>query len=592
MKTCTMLICVAAASASAGESQKLHELFAERYAWEMRTFPETAMARGDYAGADRITDDSLAAITLRNETTAAHLGRLLAIDRAELSNDDKLNHDLFRRQLSNELDAHRFRMYLTPIGPRSGPVQTIPQMGERVRFDTFDDYTNYLRRLEQVPGRIDNVIATLRIGAQTGYTPPRVTLLGVPDQLDTLLGGGIDALTQPLDRMPQSLSAEQIETLRGRFAENSLPAVRTSIARLREFLVSDYTPKCRTTIAAHDLPNGIEYYAFRLRVHTTTQHTAQQIHEKGLREVARIKSEMMRVIRKTDFVELQPEAARLGDKELFAAFIHYLRTDARFYHTSSESLLDGYRAVCKRIDGCLPAFFATLPRLPYGVKQIPEFMAPTQTTAYYQQGDIRNGQPGWFYANTYRLEQRPKYEMIALAMHEAVPGHHLQVAIAQELTDVPEFRKNIWVTAFGEGWALYSEHLGVEMGLYGDPYDDFGRLLYEMWRACRLVVDTGIHAFDWPRDRAVQFMLDNTALSELNINNEVDRYIAWPGQATAYKIGELKIRALRGLAEQRMGKHFDIRGFHDTVLGAGSVPLDIMEARVRTWMATTPPKDR
>ncbi|MGE3182266.1 MAG: DUF885 family protein, partial [Phycisphaerae bacterium] len=264
--------------------------------------------------------------------------------------------------------------------------------------------------------------------------------------------------------------------------------------------------------------------------------------------------------------------------------VHYLRTDPRFYYETEEELLAGYREICKQIDAWMPRLFGHLPRLPYGVIKIPDFMAPSQTTAYYSQGDIRNAEPGYFYANTYALDQRPKYEMRALAVHEAVPGHHHQVAIAQELEGLPEFRKNYWITAFGEGWGLYSERLGIEMGLYKDPYDDFGRLTYEMWRACRLVVDPGMHALGWSRQQAVDFMLANTALSEVNINAEVDRYISWPGQATAYKIGELKIRELRSKAEETLGDRFDLRAFHDKVLEAGCIPLDVLENRVNAWI--------
>ncbi|MCH8854464.1 MAG: DUF885 domain-containing protein, partial [Planctomycetes bacterium] len=260
-------------------------------------------------------------------------------------------------------------------------------------------------------------------------------------------------------------------------------------------------------------------------------------------------------------------------------------------YTKEEDLLRGYRDICKRVDAQLPKLFKTMPRLPYGVRKIPDFMAPSQTTAYYSRGDIRNAQPGYFYANTYALNQRPKYEMIALALHEAVPGHHFQISLAQELENVPQFRNHSWITSYGEGWALYAERLGLEMGFYDDPYDNFGRLLYEMWRACRLVVDPGMHALGWSRERAVQFMLDNTALSELNVNTEIDRYIAWPGQATAYKIGELKIRELRAAAERTLGEDFDVREFHDVILLAGSLPLTVLEARVHRWLEakTGPP---
>ncbi|MCI0365640.1 MAG: DUF885 domain-containing protein, partial [Phycisphaerales bacterium] len=337
------------------------------------------------------------------------------------------------------------------------------------------------------------------------------------------------------------------------------------------------------SIAAIEWPEGQEFYNYQLRVMSTTNMTATEIFELGQSEVKRIKTEMLEVIRRSDFLSHHPDAKALDNQALFHAFIKYLRADPRFYCQTPAELITTYRDICKRVDAGLPALFKTLPRLPYGVKEIPAFMAPQQTTAYYQHGDIRNSQPGYFMANTYDLAQRPKYEMIPLAMHEAVPGHHLQVALAQELENVPKFRADLWFTAYGEGWALYSERLGIEMGLYSDPYDDFGRLLYEMWRATRLVVDPGMHALGWTRDQAVQFMLDNTALSELNINNEVDRYIEWPGQAVAYKIGELRIRAMREQAEKELGPKFDLRDFHDVILGAGHLPLTMLEQRLDQW---------
>ena len=353
-------------------------------------------------------------------------------------------------------------------------------------------------------------------------------------------------------------------------------------------MVETYLPACRTSIAATDLPNGEALYAHQLRTMTTTALTAAEIHERGQYEVDRIRSEMLLVIRRTDFLERHPEHADADDDALFAAFIAYLRSDSRFYFDDARALVDQYRIIAKRIDGVLPRYFRTLPRTPYGIKPIPAAFAMDQTTAYYLHGNLAAGEAGWMAVNTYALDQRPRYEMIALTMHEAVPGHHLQAALASELEDVPAFRRDLWFTAFGEGWALYAERLGIEMGLYTDPYDDFGRLLYEMWRACRLVVDTGIHAFDWTRDDAIAFMRDHTALSEHNIRTEIDRYISWPGQACAYKIGELRIRALRHRAEEKLGASFDVREFHEVVLGAGSIPLDVLEQRITRWIRSKP----
>ncbi|MCH8343075.1 MAG: DUF885 domain-containing protein [Planctomycetes bacterium] len=577
------LVVVCRASAQE-EAEQLHRLFQERFDWQMEQFPERAMARGDYSRADRITDHSLEAIERRHVQTKAFLDRLHAIDARGMNGDDQLNYELFELQLTNAIEGFRFRMFLAPIGRRFGPQQKIPQMAERVRFNSYEDYANYLKRLEQVPQVASSTIKLLRVGLEEGRTPPQVTMLAVPQQIKTIVVRGLVDLAAPFDRMPQFITEQQQQELRRRFDDQAFPAVLTAMRQLGQFVAEEYVPACRRTIAAIDLPDGEAYYAYQLRVMTTTDMTPREIHELGLSEVGRIRAEMMKVIRGSDFLTKFPALGDVEEDELFREFVGYLRTDSRFYHTTAEDLLAGYRDICKQVDAGLPKLFKTLPRLPYGVRAVPDFMAPDQTTAYYQRGDIRNAEPGWFYANTHGLDQRPKYEMIPLALHEAVPGHHLQGALAQELEGLPEFRKDAYITAFGEGWALYAERLGLEMGLYEDPYDNFGRLLYEMWRACRLVVDPGMHAFGWSRDQAIQFMLDNTALSQLNIETEIDRYISWPGQACAYKIGELKIRALREQAEQTLGEKFDVRAFHDFILGAGAIPLTVLDRRVNHWI--------
>ncbi|MEE8155777.1 MAG: DUF885 domain-containing protein [Phycisphaerales bacterium] len=566
------------------ETGRLHQLFQDRFQWQMEQFPAMAMARGDYSNADRIADTSLQAIEYRHQQTKAFLDRLHTIDRSDLNADDRLNYELFELQLTRDIDGHRFRSFLMPIGSRQGIHQDIPQMADRIRFSNAQDYRNYLARLSQIPQALDNVVALMRLGIDEQRTPAKITLAGIPAQLESIIEGeALDALGAPFDRLPNTIDGDQRFGLSLAFNFISQD-LRTALRKYANYITDEYLPECRDTVAATDLPDGVDYYNHQLRTYTTTNLTAQEIHDIGLSEVARIRAEMLAVIRRSDFFEGNAEARSLDDDALFDAFVHYLRTDPRFYSMSEEALLAGYRDICKRVDGWLPKLFGTLPRLPYGVKEIPLFMAPTQTTAYYQHGDIRNAEAGFFMANTYALDQRPKYEMIPLAMHEAVPGHHLQIALAQELEGLPEFRKNAYFIAFGEGWALYSERLGIETGMYEDPYNDFGRLLYEMWRACRLVVDPGMHAFGWSRDRAIQFMLHNTALSQLNIENEIDRYIGWPGQACAYKIGELKIRELRTKAENTLGERFDVRAFHDVVLGAGSLPLTALETRVNEWI--------
>ena len=569
---------------TAGET--LHTLFESHLQWRLNQYPAMAMRRGDYSRADRLTDLSMDAIVQRYLDMGRFLRKLAIVPYDDLDRTDKLSYDLFKLRLSLSIEGEQYRTFLSPIGGRSGTHQGVAQMAEQVRFRDDDDYANYLARLELVPRLVSQTIKLMRIGINEGRTPPKVTLAGVPKQFETLLepDGGLAALAAPLKDMPPGVTEPRQRELRERFETVSLPSVRAALRRLGEYFVDEYLPGCRESIAAADLPDGEAYYAYQLRSMTTTDMTPAEIHELGVTEVARIRVEMMNVIRSSDFMQRYSTGAGGNDEPLFRAFLHYLRTDPRFYHRSAEELLVGYRDICKRVDGWLPKLFGVLPRLSYGVRPIPDFMAPGQTTAYYRRGDIRNAEAGVFFANTYALDQRPRYEMIPLALHEAVPGHHLQVALAQELDDLPDFRTQWGFTAFGEGWALYSERLGIEMGFYDDPYDDFGRLLYEMWRACRLVVDTGIHAFGWSRQRAIDFMLANSALSQLNIETEVDRYISWPGQACAYKIGELKIRELRERAERRLGTRFDLRAFHDVVLGAGSIPLTVLEQRVTFWI--------
>jgi len=342
---------------------------------------------------------------------------------------------------------------------------------------------------------------------------------------------------------------------------------------LHEFLATKYLPGARESIAAADLPDGKAWYEFAVRTSTTTRKTPAQIHELGLAEVKRIRAEMDKVIQQTGF------------QGSFADFCKFLRTDPKFYYTDAESLLTAYRDICKRVDPELPRLFGKLPRLSYGVKAVPSYAEKSQTTAYYEGGSPEAGRPGWYFANTYALNTRPKWEMEALSLHESVPGHHLQIALAQELEATPEFRKHGGYTAFVEGWGLYAESLGPEMGFYKDPYAHFGQLTYEMWRAVRLVVDTGMHSMGWTRQQAIDYFMANSSKNEHDITVEIDRYIAWPGQALAYKIGELKIKELRAYATRELKARFDIRQFHDQVLGVGAVPMDILEARIKAWVA-------
>lgn len=567
----------------ASPSERLAALFAEHERWTNLSFPEDALRRGARTNAATLTDLRPGAIAARAEETRRFLRNLHEIDRTALAPEERLNADLFEYFLLQSIESFERGAWLFAVGPIHGPHQRIPQMAERVPFRSMQDFRDYAARLRAAPAQLDATIETLRLGIERGMTPPRVVIEGVPAQCAAIRRGRLSTLLEPLLRLPADAAPAEAAAITDE-THAAVVALLAAIERYERFLREYYLPQCRESIGAFELPDGRPYYDWCLRLHTTTDLDADQIHEIGVAEVIRLRDEMLQVIRRTDWYAASPARGALEPEALFDQFVAYLRADPRFRHETPEALIAGYREICKRVDGLLPGLFRTLPRLPYGVREIPRFMAPTQTTAYYQPGSLEGGVAGFFMANTYALDQRPTYEMIPLALHEAVPGHHLQIALAQELPNLPLFRRESGVSAFVEGWALYAERLGIEMGLYDSPYDDFGRLLYEMWRSCRLVVDTGMHARGWTREEAIEFMRRNTALSELNIEREIDRYIAWPGQACAYKIGELKIRGLRAAAEARLGSAFDLREFHEVVLGAGAVPLAVLGARVMEWI--------
>ena len=572
------------AAEESSPSQRFAQLIAAHDEWRLTVFPEYALRRGIDTRAGELTDSSLAGAYKRNAWIENFMIEVRALDASTLSAADAGDYFLLRRDLELSLEGFRFGAWMMPVSGRNGPHQDIAQMGDLATFTDLKDYDAYINRLLGVPGSLLGTMEVMRAGIEAGLLPPKVTVEQVPLQIRAARTSLPDALRKPFNTMPKTIAPADRERLLRDF-ERTLEPIDIVLTEFEAFFINDYLPKCRASIAASDMQNGAAFYAHQLKVHTTTALSAQEIHATGLSEVARIRAEMMTVIAKTDWYSADPARAKLPEDERFAAFVRFLRSDPRFYCKTSAELLARYRDVCKRIDPKLPALFATCPRLTYGVREIPRFMAPAQTTAYYQPGSPQLGEPGYFYANTYALDQRPTYEFIPLTLHEAVPGHHFQIALAQELTSARAFRKDLDSTAFTEGWALYAERLGIEMGFFEDPYDDFGRLLYEMWRACRLVVDPGMHTLGWSRERAIDFLKQNTALSELNIVNEVDRYIGWPGQACGYKIGELTIRRLRATAEKTLGAKFDLRRFHDAVLLDGPVPLDLLERNINEWIA-------
>jgi uncharacterized protein (DUF885 family) len=448
------------------------------------------------------------------------------------------------------------------------------QLLEAMPARTVEDHEDLLARLRGFPSLVDQTIALLAKGLEAGITPTRVTLRDVPERVGGLLGPESPVLA-PFRRLPETLPAADRERLRAEADRVFAGQVEPALRKLRDFLAETYVPRARESIAMSALPDGEAWYAWQLRSSTTTDLTPEQVHQLGLSEVRRIRGEMDALIASTGF------------RGSFAEFSAFLRTDPRFFYERPEDLVAGYRDIAKRIDPGLIKLFSRLPRLPYGVKPLESEGAKSAPAGYYNNGSFAAGQPGWFLVNTYDLKARPKWGMAALTLHESVPGHHLQYSIAQELEDLPEWRKWDVYPAFGEGWALYAESLGTELGLYDDPYSNFGRLSNEMWRALRLVVDTGLHARGWTRQQAIDEYLANTARGMHEIENEVDRIIAHPGTVPVYKIGELKIRELRASAQKELGPRFDLRAFHDRVLEHGQLPLDLLEKSIREWVRET-----
>jgi uncharacterized protein (DUF885 family) len=564
-----------AAEAEMNETEMLQTFFEEEWEYGLKENPIKATLFGDLRYNDRLGDSSIAAIERRQRHGVEALRQLESIDRSRLADSDKLNYDLYLENLTLRIEGHRFPWYLTPINQMGGVQQGPPHVVRSLPFRNAKHYEDYLSRLSQLPAVVDQTIERMQEGLKQRITPPKITLRAVAEQIQAQIVSKVEEspFYRPFKNFPETVPLSEQERLSAAGKEAIEQSILPAYQKLHDFWVSEYYPNTRETIGLSSLPNGEQWYAFGVKVSTTTNLLPKEIHEIGLREVKRIRAEMDKIIKGSGFEGTREE------------FFEFLRGDPQFYYSKPEHLLAGYRDICKRADAELPKLFGKFPRLPYGVREVPEYSAPSQTTAYYHGGSLKAGRPGWFYANTYKLETRPKWEMEALAIHEAVPGHHLQIALAQEIEDVPKFRKHGHYTAFVEGWGLYSESLGEEMGFYNDPYSKFGQLTYEMWRAIRLVVDTGMHAFGWDRQKAIDYFKSNAGRHEHDITVEVDRYIVWPGQALAYKIGELKIKELRKFATKELGDRFDIRGFHDTVLGSGAVPLSILEQNVKNYVA-------
>lgn len=554
--------------------ERLHALFDEDWAARLLESPQLATSVGDHSRNDELADMTLEAIERRVERRRDLLRRFEEIDTSGLDAADRIDARMFERQLRGSVDGFEFGGYQMPLNADSGFHMGFARMHRPMPFRTPGHYDDYIARMRAIPAYFEQQQDHMRAGIDRGFTLPRVTLEGYEDTISAHIveEPQDSAFWAPFEEMPASVEEMDRERILTEAEAAIVEAVVPAYRGFHDFFVGEYLPGARETVGASDLPDGQAYYEEQVRWFTTLDVTAREVHEIGLGEVARIRAEMEGVIRETGF------------EGSYAEFLDFLRTDPRFYPKTAQELLERAAWIAKTMDGKLPSLFATLPRVPYTVEPVPDHMAPKYTAGRYVSAPYNSTQPGIYWVNTYNLPSRPLYALAALTLHEAVPGHHLQTALAAELDAGPEFRRHDYLSAFGEGWGLYAEYLGLEAGIYEDPYSNFGRLTYEIWRACRLVVDTGVHALGWTRQEVLDYLAENTALSLHEVGTETDRYISWPGQALAYKMGELKIRELRARAEEELGADFDVRHFHDAVLANGSVPLDILEELIHTWI--------
>ena len=562
------------AAPSSNAAKALHDLFKSAWDQEMQERPEDASELGDRRWNDRWTDRSPEAYARRDQNNHAILAKLAKIDRAQLSKADQLNYDLFQKRYADRIAQYKVRWFLMSFNQREGP-QTSDDLGNSLRFETMKDYEDWLARLRAVPTAMDQFTALLREGIKERMVHPRVIMERIPAQIDKQIVSDPtqSGFYKPFKSFPPGFNPADQQRLQQEARQAVEQQVVPAFTKFKQFFVSEYVPACYGQVGAWQLPHGGELYAQMIRHYTTTNMTPEEVHQTGLKEVARINGEMDRVMQQTGFKGSRDE------------FFKFLRTDPQFFYKTPDELFEAYKALAKTVDPNLVKVFRTLPREPYGVEAIPAAFAPDTTAAYYRPGAADGSRAGTYFVNLYKPDARPKWEMTALTLHESVPGHHLQIARAHELGEMPKFRRFGEYTAYVEGWGLYAESLGEDMGLYGDPYSKFGQLSYEMWRAVRLVVDTGIHVKHWTREQAIKYFMENCPKHELDITNEIDRYIAWPGQALAYKLGELNIKELRGRAKEKLGAKFDLKEFHDVVLGSGPLPLDVLERNVDEWIA-------
>jgi uncharacterized protein (DUF885 family) len=570
-----LLLAVWSFGAIAGDDSEIFQALLQRD-WDFRIneFPSLARNNGVEGHEDRIAHVGEKDQLRRYEFWKQVKLELAAISCENLEREECINYRMFGRQIHQFLADYETRAYLIPFNSDWGFYLSWNRWGDETDFDSIDDYNNYVSRLKELPQVMDEYIALMREGLRTGMTQPRVILDGreVPIRKQLVEDPQHSAFFKPFLNIDQDIPDEAKQKLISEAREAVMEGVVPAYQRLLDFFLDEYFTGARTTLGATGLPGGKRYYEEQIYLYATVDMSADEIHQLGLSEVARIRAEMEAIIN-----ELQFE----GD---FADFVQFLRADPQFYAKTPHELLAEASYFAKKIDGRLPQLFGKLPRQPYGVAPVPDNLAPFYTGGRYVDAPLEARRGGYYWVNTYALESRTLYTLPALTLHEAVPGHHLQIALAQEQGDQPAFRRNDYISAYGEGWALYAEKLGIELGIYETPYQDFGRLTYEMWRACRLVIDTGIHTKDWSRKQAQDYLIANTALSIHEITTEVDRYISWPAQALSYKLGEYTIWQLRRDAESRLGKKFDLRDFHDFILALGSVPLEILKDEVGRWV--------
>ena len=575
-------VTASAQTASRGEPTiQVNALFDEYWQWAMREFPEYATYLGDHRYDDRLTDLSASATTRRRAARTDFLDRAKRVDASALENADRVSLRVFRYQLERTAAQDKlcapvscsFDGFWSPVTQFYGPQFDLPQLVDATRFASTADYDAYVKRLDAFPVAIEQLIALMETAMKQGWMPAKIAIARVPSQLDAQLDPDPTKSPEykPFVAFPAAIGSADRARLAAAGRQSINDKVIPAFRRLRDFYEQRYLPAASTSIASSDLPPGMRYYESRLESNTTTQMSARAIHDLGLAEVARIEKEMNATITATGF------------KGTRAEFQRSIGTDPKYFYTQAEDLLAGYRDIAKRADAQLPGLFAELPRLPYGIRAMrPE---EGENAEHYIGGAADGSRAGYFEANVNTLSRRPKWEMETLLLHEAVPGHHLQIARAQEMKALPEFRRHAFFVAYAEGWALYAESLGYEMGFYADPYSKYGNLASEMHRAARLVVDTGIHAFGWSRERAISYLQENAALTPEFATAEIDRYIVQPGQATAYKVGELKIKALRAKARTELGDKFELRRFHNAVIDNGALPLDVLEAQITDWIA-------